>query len=127
MAHAPNIKGTVMIGQAVAPNFGTSPQANTKSRSSRALRLAVPLLIALGLAGCGGKAVITMPDVTGKKLDIAYDKIANAGFDDKDKVKIEGGGTFGVVFEGNWTVCERVARFRQGRIRRTDFDRRSLL
>ncbi|MGH1561438.1 DUF4839 domain-containing protein [Mumia sp. DW29H23] len=48
-----------------------------------------------------------MPDVTGQKLDVAYDKIKNAGFEDKDKVKIEGGGTFGVVMEGNWTVCEQ--------------------
>lgn len=48
-----------------------------------------------------------MPDVTSEKLDVAYDKIQNAGFEDKDKVKIEGGGTFGVVMEGNWTVCDQ--------------------
>jgi hypothetical protein len=74
----------------------------------RALRLVVPVVIVLGLVGCGAtEQDFTMPDVTGKKLDIAYDKIKNAGFDDKDKVKIEGGGTLGVVREGNWTVCEQ--------------------
>jgi len=40
-------------------------------------------------------------------LDVAYDKLADAGFDDEDAVKVEGGGTFGVVIESNWTVCEQ--------------------
>lgn len=73
----------------------------------RAVRLAAPLVIVLGLVGCGAEKDVTMPDVTGTKLDVAYDQIAEAGFDDKDKIKIEGGGTFGVVMEGNWTVCEQ--------------------
>jgi Domain of unknown function (DUF4839)/PASTA domain len=74
----------------------------------RALRIALPLIVAFGLVGCGAAAKdVTMPDVTGKKLDVAYDKIKSAGFDNKDKIKIEGGGTFGVVTEGKWTVCEQ--------------------
>lgn len=73
----------------------------------RALRLIAVLVFVFALAGCGAGKDVTMPDVTGKKLDVAYDKIENAGFKDKDKVKIEGGGTFGVVMEGNWTVCEQ--------------------
>jgi hypothetical protein len=74
----------------------------------RALRVAVPLVIAFSLVGCGpDDKDVTMPDVTGKKLDVAYDQIKDAGFDDKDKIKIEGGGTFGVVVESNWTVCEQ--------------------
>lgn len=74
----------------------------------RVLRLAVPLLVAFSLTACGGdEEEVLMPDVTGAKLDVAYDKIAGVGFEDKDKVTIEGGGTFGVVMEGNWTVCEQ--------------------
>jgi hypothetical protein len=73
----------------------------------RAVRLAVPLVVTFGLMGCGAAKDVTMPEVTGKKLDAAYDKIKSAGFDDKDKIKIEGGGTFGVVMEGNWTICEQ--------------------
>ena len=73
-----------------------------------ARRVAVSLAIAFCLVGCGApEKDVTMPDVTGKKLDVAYDTIKNAGLKDKDKVKIEGGGTFGVVMEGNWTVCEQ--------------------
>lgn len=73
----------------------------------RALRFAVPLVIVFGLVACGPEKDVTMPDVTGKKLDAAYDAIKEAGYEDKDKVEIEGGGTFGVVAEGNWTVCEQ--------------------
>jgi hypothetical protein len=73
----------------------------------RVARLVAPLLIVVTLVGCGDKKDVTMPDVTGNRLDVAYDKIRDAGFDDKDKIKIEGGGTFGVIVEGNWTVCEQ--------------------
>lgn len=71
----------------------------------RVFRLALPLILAFGMAGCGSDEPVTMPDVTGQKLDVAYDKIQNAGFENKDDVKIEGGGTLGVIMEGNWTVC----------------------
>ena len=74
----------------------------------RALRLAIPLVFALGLTGCGSDAkVVTMPDVTSKKLDVAYDKIKAAGFEDKDKIDVKGGGLFGIVVESNCTVCEQ--------------------
>jgi len=73
----------------------------------RSLRFAVPLVIVLGLVGCGAGKDTTMPNVTGKKLDDAYAAIKEAGIDDKDKVKIDGGGTFGVVMESNWTVCDQ--------------------
>jgi len=73
----------------------------------RVFRLVAVLVFVFAVAGCGAEKDATMPDVTGQKLDVAYDKIKNAGFKDKDKVKIEGGGTFGVVVESNWTVCEQ--------------------
>lgn len=73
----------------------------------RARRLVLPIILIASMAGCGSDDPIAMPDVTGQKLDVAYDKIKNAGFDDKDKVKVEGGGLFGVVVESNWTVCEQ--------------------
>jgi hypothetical protein len=46
-----------------------------------------------------------MPDVTGKKLDVAKSAIKDAGFE--DEVKVDGGGVFGVVDESNWEVCEQ--------------------
>jgi Domain of unknown function (DUF4839)/PASTA domain len=84
-----------------------------------ALRFAVPLVaVAVGLSACAATdtsdkradsktSSFTMPDVTGVTLDKAYDKIKDAGFANKDAVKIDGGGTFGVAVESNWTVCSQ--------------------
>ncbi len=73
----------------------------------RALCLIFSSCVALTLAGCGGEKVVTMPDVTNKKLDVAYDQIKDAGFDDEDQIEVDGGGIFGIVAEGNWTVCKQ--------------------
>src|SRR4051812_12294491 len=71
----------------------------------RALRLLVALAILLGFAGCGSDKNAVMPDVTGKKLDIATSAIKDAGFE--DEVKVDGGGVFGVIDESNWQVCDQ--------------------
>lgn len=72
-----------------------------------ALRPVVALIALIGLTACesGDKAAIVMPEVTGRQLDEALADIKSAGFD--DEVDVEGGGTFGVVDESNWTVCEQ--------------------
>jgi hypothetical protein len=46
-----------------------------------------------------------MPNVTGKKLDVAQSDVKRAGFE--DDVEIIGGGLFGVLSESNWEVCEQ--------------------
>jgi len=71
----------------------------------RALRLAVTLAILLGFAGCGSAKNPVMPDVTGKKLDVAKSAIKDAGFE--DEAKVNGGGVFGVIKESNWEVCDQ--------------------
>lgn len=94
----------------------------------KASRLVVCFALVVGLAGCGasektkepdkttepgqttepGKASeqqTVMPDVVGKRLDIALDEIKSAGFE--DEVDVSSTGTFGVVDESNWTVCEQ--------------------
>lgn len=43
----------------------------------------------------------TVPDLTGKRLDVAKDDLRGEGL----RAKVIGGGTFGVVVESNWTVC----------------------
>lgn len=66
----------------------------------------VALVVLFGITGCGSDekaATIVMPDVTGKKLDVALSGIKSAGVE--DDVDVDGGGTFGVVDESNWTVC----------------------
>ncbi|MGO4342872.1 DUF4839 domain-containing protein [Pedococcus sp. 2YAF34] len=46
-----------------------------------------------------------MPDVTGKRLDVAKSDVKRAGF--QDDVEVLGGGVFGVVNESSWEVCEQ--------------------
>ena len=46
-----------------------------------------------------------MPDVVGKRLDVALSDVERAGF--SDEVEVLGGGFFGVVDESNWKVCEQ--------------------
>jgi Domain of unknown function (DUF4839)/PASTA domain len=71
----------------------------------RALLLTFAVAMLLGSASCGSDNNAVMPDVTGKKLDVAKDAIKDAGFD--DEVKVEGGGVFGVIDESNWEVCDQ--------------------
>jgi uncharacterized protein DUF4839/PASTA domain-containing protein len=71
----------------------------------RALRWAVALLFVLGLAACGPHKNVVMPDVTGKKLDVAKNDIKQAGVG--DKVKVVGGGLLGVIVDSDWEVCDQ--------------------
>ncbi len=71
----------------------------------RALCLAVALAILLGFTGCGSAKNSVMPDVKGKKLDVAKGAIKDAGF--KDEVKVDGAGVLGVINESNWEVCDQ--------------------
>jgi hypothetical protein len=71
----------------------------------RALLWAVALLFVLGLAACGPHKDVVMPDVTGKRLDVAKNDIKQAGVE--DKVKVVGGGLFGVIVDSDWEVCEQ--------------------
>jgi hypothetical protein len=61
-------------------------------------------------SGCGSdestEAVDpVMPDVVGQPLDVALSDIAGAGID--SEVDVDGGGTFGIVDESNWEVCDQ--------------------
>lgn len=71
----------------------------------RAVRLVVALALLLSVPGCASNKNAVMPDVKGKKLDVAKGAIKAAGYD--DDVKVDGGGLFGVVNESNWEVCEQ--------------------
>lgn len=48
---------------------------------------------------------IVMPDVVNVRLDIAKSDIEHTGF--KGEIEVLSDGTFGVVQESNWTVCEQ--------------------
>lgn len=61
--------------------------------------------VTLLIAGCSGKAAVTMPDVVGKGLDVAISDVKRAGID--KEVEVLGGGVFGVVDKSNWKVCSQ--------------------
>lgn len=76
----------------------------------QAYRLLVGLVLMVGLGSCGGgetsaAAPTLMPDVVGQQLDAALSEIEGAGIE--EEVEVLGGGTFGVLDESNWTVCEQ--------------------
>ncbi len=76
----------------------------------KALRVVAGIALVFGLVACGSSnepaaAPTVMPDVVGKQLDVALSDIEGAGF--TDDVDVEGGGTFGVIDESNWQVCEQ--------------------
>lgn len=66
------------------------------------------IAVALPLVGCAGDESVTMPDLVGKRLDIAVSDVERAGFD--GEVEVLGGGSFGVLNESNWTVCSQEPR-----------------
>ena len=47
-----------------------------------------------------------MPDVTGKRLDVAKNAIKQARV--ADKVKVGGGGLLGVIVDSDWEVCDQL-------------------
>src|SRR4051812_2836092 len=75
------------------------------------LRIAVILPLACALASCASAAEHESaspyaPKVVGERLDVAKSDLKQAGVVDDD-IEIVGGGTFGVVDESNWVVCEQ--------------------
>ena len=71
----------------------------------RLLGLALAIILAVDVSGCGGHEAKAMPDVTGKRLDVAKKDIKSAGID--ESVKVDGGGIFGVIDDSNWIVCSQ--------------------
>jgi len=64
----------------------------------------LPLVVlAAVLAGCGGREAKAVPRVSGERLDVAKETLDDAGLG----YKVIGGGTFGVVVESHWQVCQQ--------------------
>lgn len=60
------------------------------------------LLLAVLAGGCGGETN-RVPDVEGKRLDVAQEVLDDAGLG----YEVIGGGLLGVVVRSNWEVCEQ--------------------
>jgi hypothetical protein len=72
----------------------------------RALRWIASAILTLLLVGCSSAQNALMPDVVGKRLDVALSDIKRAGF--SGDPEIVGGGVFGVLEKSNWQVCEQL-------------------
>ena len=63
------------------------------------------IVLSATVSGCGEETDKVMPDVVNQRLDVALSDLERAGID--DEAEIVGGGTFGVVDQSNWVVCEQ--------------------
>jgi len=69
-----------------------------------------PLSIALGCSfvllasACGSTRPRAVPDVAGKRLDVAEDTLDALGL----HYRTAGGGAFGIVVRSHWFVCEQL-------------------
>lgn len=92
----------------VSPDVAQSSSEIPLEETVRFERVLSIILVALIPSACSGGSGdgITMPDVIGKRLDVALSDIERAGF--SADVEVVGGGTFGVIDESNWLVCEQV-------------------
>jgi hypothetical protein len=65
----------------------------------------VLVLMAVVAGGCGGE-VNHVPDVEGKRLDVAQELLDDRGLE----YEVLGGGALGVIVRSNWEVCEQRPR-----------------
>jgi hypothetical protein len=66
----------------------------------------VTVILAAALAGgCGGEAK-PVPDVEGKRLDVAQEILDDEGLE----YEVIGGGALGVIVRSNWEVCDQRPR-----------------
>lgn len=63
------------------------------------------VLAAVVAGGCGGEAN-RVPDVEGKRLDVAQEVLDDRGLE----YEVLGGGALGVIVRSNWEVCEQRPR-----------------
>jgi hypothetical protein len=73
-----------------------------KAKAARAARAAARRKARAAARAAKANAAVSVPDVVGERLDVAKDDLQSAGF----RTAEIGGGTFGIVVESNWTVCE---------------------
>ena len=69
------------------------------------LTVSTLLLVVLFAGGCGGEAN-RIPQVEGKRLDVAQERLDDAGVG----YEVIGGGALGVIVRSNWEVCEQRPR-----------------
>ena len=75
----------VQIQQPYDPAAAQATLAADHCRSSgglimRAVRAAIAVIVMVGLVGCGSSKSPVMPEVVGKKLDVALSDVKRAGF-----------------------------------------------
>lgn len=63
-------------------------------------------ILSIVVAGCGGREVKAVPRVDGERLDVAKERLDEAGLGSE----VIGGGAFGIVVDSHWRVCEQHPR-----------------
>ena len=83
---------------------GRSEGCDGRGWTARGCLAAVAMVVGALLAGCGGDSH-SMPDVVGKRLDHALEKLRDAGFQDVDADPVFGG--LFIVNQELWAVTEQ--------------------
>src|SRR5262245_32475865 len=92
-------------GPGLTPRCAAAP-ARTVGAMTRIAPAFLAIALLLVAAACGSTSPREVPDVTGKRLDVAEDTLDSAGL----HYRTAGGGTFGVVVRSRWIVCEQSPR-----------------
>ena len=71
-----------------------------------ATTLFAAMLIAGGCGGGANREATRVPQVEGKRLDVAQEVLDDAGLG----YEVVGGGALGVIVRSNWEVCEQRPR-----------------
>ena len=66
----------------------------------------VAVALVLAAVACGSTTPRKVPDVTGKRLDVAEDTLDVLGL----RYRTAGGGVFGIVVRSRWVVCGQAPR-----------------
>jgi beta-lactam-binding protein with PASTA domain len=69
----------------------------------RSIAIVLGCTFALAASACGSARPRAVPDVTGKRLDVAEDTLDALGL----HYRTAGGGAFGIVVRSHWYVCEQ--------------------
>ena len=70
----------------------------------RVTAIALGFLVVLVATACGSTRPRAVPEVAGKRLDVAEDTLDALGL----HYRTAGGGAFGVVVRSHWYVCEQL-------------------
>ena len=103
------------------PRCHASPRDPTVPGMRTITALLLGAVLLLGATACGTTKAAAVPNVVGKRLDVAEDTLHASGLHYSEV----GGGAFGIIVRSNWFVCEQRPRPRAKATRVTLYVERS--